>query len=46
VTITPPAWGGPGRYVAEIPAGVIPHDPREAVVRAPDRSLRGETVRH
>ncbi len=36
VKIIAPQWGGPGRYVAQIPADTIPGDPREAVVSSPD----------
>ena len=36
VEFTAPHMGGRGRYIARIPAGAIPGDPREVIVSAID----------
>ena len=36
VQVIAPSWGGPGRYVASIPAGAIPGENCEVVVSSPD----------
>lgn len=36
IQVIAPSWGGPGRYVASIPAGAIPGENREVVVSSPD----------
>jgi hypothetical protein len=36
VEFTAPHWGGQGRYIARIPSGTIPGDPREITVTSAD----------